>query len=72
MSPTLDAIGKILNVVEILKTNNANFYQVNKIGPVVYHTVDNQGNVSSPRLYPILEVDLTLRKILRVSKTKKN
>jgi hypothetical protein len=54
------AIGKLLNVVEVLRTTNAGLYQVNKIGTVVYQTVDNQGKVSSQRLFPKLEIVLTL------------
>jgi hypothetical protein len=54
------AISKLLNVVEVLRTTNGGLYQVNKIGTVVYQTVDNQGNASSQRLFPKLEVILTL------------
>jgi hypothetical protein len=53
------AVGKLLNVVEVLKITNAGLYQNNKIGTVVYQTVDNQGNISTQRLFPKLEVVLS-------------
>ncbi len=54
------AIGKLVNVVEVLRTTNVGLYQLNKLGTVVYQTVDNQGSVSSQRLFPKFEVVLTL------------
>jgi len=54
------AIGSLVNAVEVLKITNAGLYQVNKIGTVSYQTVDPQGNVQTQRLYPKLDVTLTL------------
>jgi hypothetical protein len=53
------AIGKLVNVVEVLKIQNAGLYQSNKLGTVVYQTVDTSGEVGSQRLFPKLEVVLT-------------
>ena len=54
------AIGSLVNAVEVLKINNPGLYQVNKIGTVSYQTVDQQGGVQNQRLYPKLEVVLSL------------
>ena len=54
------AIGSLVNAVEVLKINNPGLYQVNKIGTVSYQTVDQQGVVQNQRLYPKLEVTLSL------------
>ncbi len=54
------AIGSLVNAVEVLKINNPGLYQINKIGTVSYQTVDQQGVVQNQRLYPKLEVTLTL------------
>jgi hypothetical protein len=54
------AIGSLVNAVEVLKINNPGLYQVNKIGTVSYQTVDQQGEVQNQRLYPKLEVILSL------------
>jgi hypothetical protein len=54
------AIGSLVNAVEVLKINNPGLYQVNKIGTVSYQTVDQQGQVQNQRLYPKLEVVLSL------------
>lgn len=54
------AIGSLINAAEVLKITNPGLYQVNKIGTVSYQTVDQQGNVQNQRLYPKLEVTLTL------------
>jgi len=43
-----------------LKLANAGLYQINKIGTVSYQTVDQKGTVQNQRLYPKLEVTLTL------------
>ena len=53
------AIGKLLNVVEVIKTLNPGLYQVNTIGTVSYQSVDNHGLVSTKRLFPKLDVVLT-------------
>lgn len=54
------AIGSLVNAVEVLKINNPGLYQVNKIGTVSYQTVDQQGVIQNQRLYPKLEVTLSL------------
>ena len=54
------AIGKLVSTVEVLRIVNPGFFQINKIGTVSYQTVDGQGAVTNQRLYPKLEVTLTL------------
>jgi hypothetical protein len=54
------AIGKLVDVVEVLKVINAGLWQVNKLGTVSYQTVDTKGDVQNQRLYPKLEVVLSL------------
>jgi hypothetical protein len=53
------AIGGLVNVIEVLKIQNAGLYQNNKLGTVVYQTVDSTGKVSAQRLFPKLEVLLS-------------
>jgi hypothetical protein len=52
------AIGKLVNVVEVLKIQHAGLYQANKLGTVVYQTVDSNNTVGNQRLFPKLEVVL--------------
>jgi hypothetical protein len=54
------AIGRLVNVVEVLRIVNPGLHQSNKIGTVIYQTVDQQGSVQSGRNYPKLEVVLSL------------
>jgi len=54
------AIGKIVSAVEVLRIVNPGLYQVNKIETVTYSTRDNQSNLVNERLYPRMEVILTL------------
>jgi hypothetical protein len=54
------AIGKLVDVVEVLKVLNGGLWQVNKVGTVSYQTVDNKGDVQNQRLYPKLEIVLSL------------
>ena len=54
------AIGKLVDAVEVIKVLNAGLYQVNKLGTVSYQTVDTKGNIQNQRLYPKLEITLTL------------
>lgn len=54
------AIGKLVDAVEVLKIVNPGLYQVNKIATVSYQTVDTQGKLVNQRLYPKLEVVLSL------------
>jgi len=54
------AIGKLVDAVEVLKIMNPGLFQTNKIATVSYQTVDNQGKIVNQRLYPKLEVVLSL------------
>ena len=54
------AIGRLVNVVEVLRIVNPGLHQTNKIGTVMYQTVDQQGHVQSNRNFPKLEVTLAL------------
>jgi len=54
------AIGKIVSSVEILKLTNPGLYQLNNIETVTYSTKDNQNNLVSERLFPRIQVILTL------------
>ena len=54
------AIGKIVSAVEVLRIVNPGLFQVNKIETVTYSTKDNQNNLVNERLYPRMEVILTL------------
>ena len=54
------AIGTLVNAAEVLRALNPGLYQVVRIGTVSYQTVDSKGGVESERLYPKLEIDLTL------------
>jgi len=54
------AIGKIVSAVEVLRIVNPGLYQMNKIETVTYSTKDNQNNLVNERLYPRMEVILTL------------
>jgi hypothetical protein len=54
------AIGKLVDAVEVIKVIHAGLWQTNKLGTVSYQTVDNKGDVQNQRLYPKLEVVLSL------------
>ncbi len=54
------AIGKLVDTVEVLKIVNPGFYQINKIATVSYQTVDSQGRIINQKIYPKLEIILTL------------
>ncbi len=54
------AIGSLVNAVEVLKITNPGLYQVNTIGTVAYQVIDQKGSVQTQRLYPKMEVTLTL------------
>lgn len=56
------AIGKLVDAVEVLKIVNPGLYQISKIATVSYQTVDSQGGILNQRLYPKLEVILTLER----------
>lgn len=54
------AIGTLINAAEVLRILNPDLFEVLRIGTVEYQTVDNKGNVESKRIYPKLEIELTL------------
>jgi hypothetical protein len=54
------AIGRLVNVVEVLRIVNQGLHQTNKLGTVIHQTVDQQGGVENNRSYPKLEVVLSL------------
>ena len=58
------SIGTLVNVVEILKTITPELYQVNRLATISYQSVEEGGKSESQnqRLYPKLEVKLTLDK----------
>ena len=56
------SIGTLVNVVEVLKMTTAGFYQSNRIATISYQSVEEGGNVQNQRLYPKLEVILSLDK----------
>ena len=58
------SIGTLVSVVEILKTITPGFYQVNRFATISYQSVEEGGKSESQnqRLYPKLEVKLTLDK----------
>ena len=53
------SIGKLLDIVEILKILIPGLYQQNRITSVAYQTVDSNSTVLNQRLYPKLEVILS-------------
>lgn len=54
------SIGKLLDTVEVLKVMIPGLYQQNKITSVAYQTVDSNKTVINQRLYPKMEVILSL------------
>jgi len=58
------SIGTLVTAVEVLKTLHAGFYQVNRFATISYQSVEEgkKGEVQNQRLYPKLEVKLTLDK----------
>ena len=54
------SIGKLLDTVEVLKIMTPGFYQQNKITSVAYQTVDSNKTVLNQRLYPKMEITLSL------------
>lgn len=54
------AIGTLVNATEVLRTLNPGLYQVVRLGTVSYQSVDQKGDIENQRLYPKLEIDLTL------------
>lgn len=54
------AIGKLVSAVEVLKTVNPGLYQSNKLATVAYQSVDDKKTVTNQKLYPKMEVILSL------------
>ena len=54
------SIGRLLDTVEVLKAIIPGFYQHNKITSVAYQTLDSNNTVLNQRLYPKMEVILSL------------
>ena len=52
-------IGKLVQIVEVLKVVIPDLYQQNRITSVAYQTVDSNKNLLNQRLYPKLEVILS-------------
>ena len=63
------SIGTLVSVVEVLKTITPGFYQVNRFATISYQSVEEGGKSESQnqRLYPKLEVKLTLDKPSKVT-----
>ena len=58
------SIGTIVSVVELLKTITPGLYQINRLATISYQSVEEGGKSDNqnPRLFPKLEVKLTLDK----------
>ena len=58
------SIGTLVSVVELLKTIHPGLYQINRFATISYQSVEEGGKKESEnnRLYPKLEVKLTLDK----------
>ena len=63
------SIGTLVSVVELLKTITPGLYQVNRLATISYQSVEEGGKSESQnqRLYPKLEVKLTLDKPAKTS-----
>ena len=53
------SIGRLLDIVEVLKVLKPGLYQTNRITSVAYQTVDSNNTLLNQRLYPKLEVVLS-------------
>ena len=53
------SIGKLVQIVEVLKALIPDLYQQNRITSVAYQTVDSNKSILNQRLYPKLEVVLS-------------
>ena len=53
------SIGRLLDIVEVLKVLKPGLYQTNRITSVAYQTVDSNNTLLNQRLYPKLEVILS-------------
>ena len=58
------SIGTLVTAVEVLKTLHAGFHQVNRLATISYQSVEEgkKSEIQNQRLYPKLEVKLTLDK----------
>ena len=58
------SIGTLVSVVELLKTITPGLYQINRLATISYQSVEEGGKSDNqnPRLFPKLEVKLTLDK----------
>ena len=58
------SIGTLVSVVELLKTIYPGLYQVNRLATISYQSVEegSKGEAQNQRLYPKLEIKLTLDK----------
>ena len=56
------SIGTLVNVVEVLKMTTPGLYQTNRIATISYQSVEEGGNVQNQKLYPKLEIVLSLDK----------
>ena len=58
------SIGTLVTAVEVLKTLHPGFYQVNRLATISYQSVEEgkKNEVQNQKLYPKLEVKLTLDK----------
>lgn len=54
------AINKLVHVVEVLKIVNQGLYQSNKLATVSYQSVDSNQKVENQKLYPKMEVILSI------------
>ena len=53
------SIGRLLDIIEVLKVLKPGLYQQNRITSVAYQTVDSNNTLLNQRLYPKLEVILS-------------
>ena len=58
-SAVVGSIGRLLDIVEVLKVLKPGLYQQNRITSVAYQTVDSNNTLLNQRLYPKLEVILS-------------
>lgn len=56
------SISTLVNVVEILKYTNPGLHQTNRMATISYRSVEETGSIAKERLYPKLEVILSLEK----------
>ena len=54
------SIGSLINVVEVIKADVPGLHQVNKLSTVSYQTIDPNENIIQERLYPKMEIVLSI------------